>query len=227
MSQEEVYEPSGPSGGPPKQNRGCLGKSIMILGIIAAICLVVCCGAGIWLWTKFRGSITTKPAEVVTIRERIADIDIPEDMQPAFGMDVDFFGIFGWQLAAYGNDLEAVEGEQERTYKGTFLMLMQMNVKGDQQEIEAQLRNQSGEQGPDIRVEERQTRTVTIDGEELDFEFARGTNTEDNRQVRSVSGMFHGRGGPTLFMLVVPEEDWNAEGWNDERAIQLLESIHK
>ncbi len=107
-------------------------------------------------------------------------------------------------------------------------MLMQMQMSGaDPQELENQLQRQSGDQGPDIRVDSREIRDVTIDGEELQFEFAQGTNTEDNSQVRSVSGMFHGRGGPTLFMLVVPEESWNEEEWNDERAIQLLESIHR
>ncbi len=135
------------------------------------------------------------------------------------------------QMAAYGNQVQIAQqqgGQAEGQFKGEFLLIFQTQVNGvNDAQMENQLQNQSGEMGAEIRIESSETHMVMVDGEELEFKFAKGTNTQDNSQVRSVSGVFRGRGGPTFLLLVVPEESWNEEEWNDERAIQLLESIHR
>ncbi len=230
MPPEDVFDPSGPSSA-PKQKRGCLGKTFIVLGIITAVFFALCCGGGFWVFNIIKGSLKETPDEIAAVQQKIADIDVPEELPPAGGIDLDLLGFFNVQMVAYGNQVQIEQqqgGQAQGQFKGEFLLIFQTKIRGlDDVQMETQLRNQSGDMGAEIRIEERETKTVTIDGEELDFEFAKGTNTEDNTEVRSVSGVFHGRGGPAFLMLVVPEDSWNEEGWNDERAIQLLESIHK
>lgn len=229
MPPEEVFDPSGPSSSrPQQQRRGCLGNSLMILGIVTAVCFLICCGVGVFMFSKFRGAVKTEPAEITAVQQKIVDLDIPEEMKPAVAIDLDLFGFFATQIVAYGNQVEVAQadGQAEGKFVGEFLMLIQMQIQDtDPAQVEAQLRNQSDEQGVDIRIESQETRTIAVEGRDVEFQFAKGTNTEDNTPVRTVSGVFQGRNGATLFILVVPEEKWNDEEWNEERATQLIQSI--
>lgn len=230
MPTEDVFDPSG-SPGSTKQKRGCLGKAFLVLGIISAVCMVLCCGAGALVVNKIQNALKEEPEDVKAVLQKIADVDVPEDLPPAGALDLDFFGLFNMQLVAYGNQVQIQQrqdGQAEGEFKGEFLLIFQMKIVGvDDAEMERQLQQQSGDMGAEIRIDSRETQTVTIDGEEREFEFAQGTNVKDNSQVRVVRGAFRGRSNPAYLMLVVPEESWSEDGWNDERAIQLLESIHR
>lgn len=230
MPPEDVFDPAGPSSA-PKQKRGCLGKVFLVLGIITAVSLVLCCGAGALIINKFQNAFKDKPEEVAAVQQQIADIDIPDELPPAGAIDIDFFGLFNMQLAAYGNQVQIQQrqdGQAEGEFQGEFLLIFQMKVAGvDEAAMNRQLQQQTDDMGAEIRIDSRETQTVMIDGEEREFEFAQGTNRKDNTQVHVVRGAFRGRGNPAYLMLVVPEESWNDEGWNETRAIELLESIHR
>jgi hypothetical protein len=221
----DAYEPSDtPS--QPRAKRGCMGRMFLILGIIAAVCIMLCCGAGTWIFFKIRGGLKQEPAEVLAVQEKIIDIDLPEEMRPAGGMDLDFFGVFAMQMAVFGDEVEVPEdqqGQEQASFRGKFLMLMQMHVAGqDPGAMEAQLQTQSNAQGVDIEVTSHELRTIEIDGREVEFDFAQGTNREDNTQIRMVRGAFPGRNGVVMLLLVVPEEQWN-----EEEVMTLLQSIRR
>lgn len=221
----DTYEAGG-SPSQPKAKRGCLGTSLIILGIVAGLCMLVCCGGGAFLYYKFRGVVKSEPAEILAVQEKIVGIDIPEDLRPAFALDIDFFSVFSMQWAIFGDQVQVQQDQQadgQGQFRGRFLVLMQMQATGeDQNAMEVQLRNQANSLGVNIDIEERETKTVEIAGEQIEFEFAQGTNREDDSQVRVVNGVFPSRGGVALLMMVVPEEQWNE--WE---AMTLLQSIQK
>ena len=69
-----------------------------------------------------------------------------------------------------------------------------------------------------VSVTETETRQIAIGGEQVPFEFSKGTS--NGKDVRMVSGVVRGKRGPVMLQLVVPEAQY------DEAAvIQMLESI--
>src|SRR5260370_13837418 len=78
-----------------KQGMSSTSKVLLILGSIAGVCLLACCGGGIFVYMKTKDAIqnfaqnltTTDPVE---IRDRTADIvhiDIPEEFPPVRSFD--------------------------------------------------------------------------------------------------------------------------------------------
>src|SRR5438045_2292471 len=90
-----------------KQGMSSTGKVLLILGSIAGVCLLACCGTGVFLYIKAKDAFqnfaqnltTTDPVE---IRDRTADIvhiDIPEEFPPVRAFD---FFLMKWVL--YGKE---------------------------------------------------------------------------------------------------------------------------
>ncbi len=197
----------------PQKTGMSTGFKVMIaLLVIFALGMCACCGVGVYL-AKQAMNFTDDPAKIAAIQQKIADIDLPEDMAPAMGGSMNL-GLFQMDLAGYGQ-----EG-------GKFLMLMQMQITGaEEAEVERQFRQQANRQGDnDIAINKSEVRTLTVDGEEREFVFAEGTMDVDGAQkaVHQVTGMFSARDGYGYLFLIVPTEEWD-----EEAVIHMIESIHK
>jgi hypothetical protein len=142
----------------------------------------------------------------------ISSINLPETYRPQMGMDLAIAGQ-GMRMAVYGNTAEPGAG-------GTMLMLMQMTIAADEAQMRRELQKSMGNQ-QQINIESSETRTLTIEGEMVDFKFAKGT-TDKGDAMRQVTGVLAGKQGTLMLMLIVPEADWD-----EEEVVGILESIKK
>src|SRR5260370_31120292 len=80
---------------PQKQGISSTAKVLLILGSIAGVCLLACCGGGIFLYYKTKDAIqnfaqnftTTNPDEIRARTAGIVHIDIPEEFPPLRAFD--------------------------------------------------------------------------------------------------------------------------------------------
>ncbi len=188
------------------------GKILLVLFGVGAVSLLLCCGGGYYF---FRNAIdvTQDPAKIAVMQKEIIEIDIPPDVQPAMGMNMNF-GVMKMKIVGYNPD------------SGTSLMLMQMQITGQTKEqMEASFKQQAGQQNKNFRQESAETKTVKVDGQDTDFIFAKGTLNPPNgapKPVRMVTGMFPAKDGMGFIQYSIDEDKY------DEAAvIKTLESIHK
>ncbi|MCA8990641.1 MAG: hypothetical protein KDA69_05185 [Planctomycetaceae bacterium] len=217
MSTEDINEDFGDEElVPKKKGMSTLTKVLLGLGCGGILGIVVCCGAFTYFASQMM-KITDDPNKIAALREEIIGIDIPDTLPPVMGGDMNFFA-FKVKMVGYG------EAE------GHFLLLMGMDIPDanpDQmdQQLKMQANQQLNQQGKNVQIQESETRTLMIDGEERNFVFAKGTMTTKDGQtsdVRQVTGTFRSRNGVGLVIYIIPEEEWN-----EEQTIQMLESIHK
>src|SRR5262245_23479089 len=192
-----------------KQGMSSTGKVLLILGSIAGVCLLACCGGGIFVYFKVKEAIpnlqnlaqnltTSDPEE---IRQRTADIvhiDIPEEFPPVRAFD---FFVMKWVL--YGKESG-----------GPVVMIMEMgqqmqgggaSLKQQREQMLRQMRQQQAQQGGNLNTEmteeSSETREFTINGEKVPFEFIKGT--ANGVPARQIAGIFAGPNGTILIMVMV------------------------
>jgi len=211
-----------------KQGMSSTAKVLLILGSIAGVVLLACCGFGFYIFFHVQEfakdfaknmniSATQNPAEV---RERTQDmlhIDIPDDFKPVQAME---FMIMKW--AVY----------QGKSGPQSMLIIMEMgqqmieqgrnrDAKQQRDEMVQQLRQQP-QVGTmeEIEEESRETRTFTIGGKPVEFDFIKGKTRGSQAVVHRVVGVIPTETGIVLVMLTVPEADYN-----EEQVTRMLESI--
>jgi hypothetical protein len=216
---------------PQKQGMSSTAKVLVVLGSIAGVCLLACCGGGIFLYMKAKDAIqnfaqnftTTNPAE---IRDRTADIvhiDIPEEYPPIRAFD--FFVM-----------KQIIYGKEQGGSPGAMVMIMHIDqpvprgqgpaaAKQQRDQILRQMREQQkGQQGgninTDLTEQSSETREFTINGEKVPFEFIKGTAANGGTPMRQVVGVFPGRSGMVMVMVMVPESEYN-----EEAIVKMIESI--
>lgn len=212
---------------PQQQGMSTTAKVLLILGAIAGIGLLACCGGVAFVGWKFQGiaknfaeNFTTKNADEIRARTAtIVHIDIPDAFQPIQAFDL----IFMKQMI-YGNQA-----------KGSMVMIIEINqpmehasdaaaAKQQRQEILRQMRQQQAQQSGQMNTElaevSSETREFEINGEKIPFEFIKGTAPNGGTPTRQVVGMFAGRQGMVMLMLMVPESDYD-----DETVLKMIESI--
>ncbi|SFI43913.1 hypothetical protein SAMN05421753_1094 [Planctomicrobium piriforme] len=204
----EYHDSFGDEQPQPKPGMSTTVKVLLGLSIGAALMCLVCCGGGIWFWSR-AVSMTENPEEIKTLTQSIATIDVPEGFQPKFGVTMDIWIVM--KMAAFQ------AGPHDT------LVLMQMTIPGGLTEeqmkgsFDQQLKQNNQKH---IDVIEREVRTFKIDGVDRSFEFIKGTDPETKAPVHEVRGLFPGPNGMIFLML---QED--GENWNEERAVKLIESI--
>ena len=83
---------------PRKQGMSSTAKVLIILGSIAGVCMLVCCGGGVFVWFKAKDAIqnfaqnfsTNDPQEIRARTAKIVHIDIPEQFPPMLALDLMF-----------------------------------------------------------------------------------------------------------------------------------------
>lgn len=188
------------------------GKILLILVGVGVVSLLLCCGGGYFF---FRNAleVTQDPVKIASMQKEIIEIDLPPDVQPSMGMNMNF-GVMKMKIVGYSPDA------------GTSLMLMQMQISGQTKEqMEDAFKQQTGQHNKNFRQESAETKTIKVDGQDTDFIFSKGTLNPPNgapKPVRLITGMFPAKDGMGFIQYSIDEDKY------DEAAvIKTLESIHK
>jgi hypothetical protein len=206
---------------PQKQGMSSTAKVLLILGSIAGVCLLVCCGGLAFVGWKFQNlaNIATDPAVVRERTEEIIHIDIPADYVPTHAMKFDWMNVKMKQV-----------GYRHKGSPNSMLMIMETaepmhgaTPKQQRDQIRQALRQQGQQPGQindEINEQSSEIREFTINGETVPFEFIKGTAPGGGTPTRQVVGIFRGREGTVMLMLMAPESDYD-----DAAVVKMIESV--
>ena len=210
---------------PPKRGMSSTAKVLLVLGSIAGVCLLLCCGGGAFFVYKAKDmiSMTDVPQEIKQRTEEIAHVEVVDEFKPIQAMKIAVPNVMTMKWVIYA------KGEKQQS----ILMLMEMNKAGMAVEggagakrqrdemLEAMRQQQGGGKfNTAIKEESTETRVFTINGEKVEFDFIKGTRPGAAGGVRQVVGVFSGKAGVVMFMLIVDESDY------DETAVvKMIKSI--
>ena len=174
----------------------------IVLGIVAAVLLMCVCVCAVgFLALQSMGqflvqSTVTQPGEVAAIGDSIVTYELPPGYSEQFGMQ-----LFGFSVVAFADEAE-----------DSLILLMQFpEFAGlDQAQMETQLREaiQEQTQTGDLDLQRIDQETVTIRDQEVVLAISEGTDEEGN-EIRQITGVFEGRSGPTLLMILGPMDTWD------------------
>jgi hypothetical protein len=196
---------------PPRKSN--TAKILLIVLAVVVVGAVLCCGgAALFVYKQRPIQTTTNPAEIKNKTAAIADIDIPENFRPLMAMDMNMI-VMTMQITAY-------EGQGNEK-----LMIAQVQAPqgADQAQMQQQLRQSMQQQnmGEPLTVKNSESKSVSIDGQDVDFLFSTATNTRDNSEWRQVTGAFPGKNGTAFLSLQEP-----ADSYDEEAVMEMLKSIH-
>lgn len=174
-----------------------------IVGLLVISCICVCAISFILLQSAgsfLEQSLVTDPAEVATIGAKIATYDPPAGYSQNFGMS-----LFGFDLVG----LTAGEGKEE-TAPLIFMMQFPTWANMEEAQMEQQLQQAIGRQAnsQDLQLEIADLNTVTIRDQEVTLTTREGANA-DEVSLRQVTGVFQGKGGPVLLMIMGNIDTWD------------------
>ena len=180
-----------------------VSRGMRVALIIIAIALFLCCVAGLGvtlLGTRLAGrALITNPDRVQTVGSQIADYDVPPGYEQMFAMNM-----MGIKLVAIG--------PSSVTRDLMMIMLMQFppGIEVSQQEMERQveqaLARQTGLNSADmVSVGQEET---TIKGETVSLTVREGITNRGDR-MRQITGLFKGKGGPAILMVMGEVETWD------------------
>ncbi len=207
----------------PQAKKGSGSKVLLILGTIAGLGLVVCCGgAGVGYYMlkdkiKDAFSMTSDPVEVKQKLDEIITIDVPDQFSPMSAMRISP-GVFTMKMIMYQGGANSQSG----------LVIMEMNQPGAdpkqmRDQMLQQMRSQQAQGGgfnSQINVQSKETKPFNINGEATEFDFVKGTRSGDATAMRQIVGTFPGRNGTVLLMVIMPESDYN-----EEAMLKMIKSI--
>jgi hypothetical protein len=207
---------------PRKQGMSATAKVLLVLGSIAGLCLLACCGFVGFVGFKFKDTIkavaeatSNDPVVIKQRLEEVIQLDIPAEFTPVatWGLPL---GEFSMKQFIY----------QNKSNPNSVLVIMETNqpmpAGGDaKQQRDAMLQGmRQGQQygSFDIQEESHETRDFTIEGELVPFEFIKGK--AHGVPARKMMGFFPGRKGLIMLILVVAESDYN-----EEKIVNMIKSI--
>ena len=209
-------------GYPPPQPRsgcgGCLGKFLILLGVIFAIFVALCCG-GIYY---MKSSVSTQPKDVRTITDEIVAIEIPPTLEPAGGgrFQVPLLGKSLGQGAAYAD-----KNKTSLLIVGSFGGVFGEKFK--QQFIEAMQSGQFEQQRADKNDKREELKDVkksrvdrTINGEKAIFDIEQGVGVKSHKAKIRVQGFFEGKTGPAILVI-----ETDADALPEERVMGIIDSM--
>lgn len=188
-------------GAPQKSSTG--SKIMLVLLAIFGGIVLLCCGGGLFIYSRVRTAVYETPAEIAAVRKQMMQIDIPDQFVPAGGADIDLF-IYRMKMATYHRR----EGVSQ-------IAIVKVNVSFGQSDMK-QAREQMRQQGAipaDLEDAKSETRTYEIDGEKIDVSFTHGKLKKDSTVFARPEG--NARGPQPE---VVPEEYAGKEWY----AVQMI-----
>jgi len=180
-----------------------MSRGLKIALVVLAVILFCCCVAGLGatlLGARLFGrAIITDPGRAEAIGHEIAEYELPPGYDEMFAMNV-----VGIKMVAIGPTTPTPES--------MVIMLMQFpaSLEISREEMERQmeqaLARQTGLGSAEMRVVGQEQ--VTIKGEPVTLTIREGA-AEDGRRLRQATGLFQGRGGPTMLMVMGEATAWD------------------
>jgi hypothetical protein len=180
-----------------------MSRGLKIVLVVVAIALFLCCVAGLGitlLGTRLVGqAFITNPDRVQAVGREIADYDVPSGYQQMFAMNM-----MGIKMVAIGPAASTSD----------FMMIMLMQLPAGmgvsraemERQIEQALARQTGLGSADMTSVGQEE--AVIKGETVTMAVREGT-TESGEHLRQISGLFEGRGGPAMLMVVGEVSTWD------------------
>ena len=175
------------------------------LGIVAALVLIcICVGIGGFIGLYFVGdqvtqSVAEQPEEVAVIADGIADYDLPPGFSESFGMS-----LFGFDMVAFsGSD------EQQVILMMQFPRAAGLNQAQMEQQMEQSMQQQMGRQNFNLEVVDEIT--TTIRDETVTLTVREGTD-DQGQGLRQLTGVFPGKDGTVLLMIMGSQQNWDQAG---------------
>ena len=187
---------------------------LIVLGVVLVLCICSCVGFGVFapaIGGMFMSqSVATEPGDVAAIGSNVVDYETPPGYEAVFGMS-----FFGFDLVGLGSDKENPE-------MLIFLMQFPEWAQADQASMEAQLQQSVNQQldSGEMQLETAGEQEVIIGDQPVTLTIREGSNAE-GQSVRQVTGIFQGKGGPAILMIM-----GNVESWDQAAVDQFLASIH-
>ncbi|GAF72861.1 unnamed protein product [marine sediment metagenome] len=210
MTSEATQPPrkSGMSGG---------AKLLIVLGVGGGLLVLLCCGGLIGFGVYMAGGMSQDPEVVREKTGEIAQIEIPDGLDPKMSFDVKF-PVKGRMM------LWTVYLDEGTESVLVLFALAAASASGDQEEMRRAMDQSLQQQGmgeqEGITVEESHTKEVEIRGETATFTIAKGVGEESGRPRIQVTGVFQGETGPAILML-----NADAEKYTEEQIVEMLDSI--
>ena len=182
-----------------------MSRGLRVTLVLVAIALFLCCVAGLGLTllsTRLVGrAFITAPQRVHLVGSQIADYTVPPGYEEMFAMN--FMGI---KLVAIGPVAPATD------FMTIMMMQFPSGLEISREEMERQvqqaLSRQIGLGSADMKAIGHQE--ATIRGESVELTISQGT-TDSGEQLRQVTGLFQGDGGPAMLIITGQEAAWDQE----------------
>jgi hypothetical protein len=199
---------------PPRTEKGWSGLLIGCL-IVGGVLLVLCCGAGGYMFYSMQPTVVQQPAEVRQMADEIAELEVPEGLQPAHGFKMKMFFVMSMKGVVYEAKPDAKQGMM-------VMMEIDAHIQGvDQNQMRQAMSQQVGQADKNISIKKSVTREFTIRGETCQFTFSEAVNTETDEAVRVVNGTFPSHAsGVVMLWMVVP-----AEKYDEAEIEKMIKSI--
>lgn len=176
---------------------------------VVFVCCVCAGGVAVFVTRSMGQAFVTDPAELKLIAEGIAEYDLPPGYREQFGLRFLGFEILVIAPLNFANE--------------NLIMLMQIpsDARLSQAQLEAQIRQALQQQMDlqNLQLEVVGQTDVAIRGEPVTLTVREGTDA-DGRSIRQLSGLFQGKGGPTLIMI-----QGLTGGWDQATIDAFLASI--
>ncbi len=208
---------------PPKSS----SKLWMGLGCGCMVMLALCCG-GVMLfgiggakWAQ--NAALQDPQQINDLANQIAETKLPEalELKPTFGMNM--------KIPLMDRKLMRFAVYADESAGAVFMIgdfdaeMMGGDTKNAMQQMQDAMR-QGGHGKHDMQVVETSVKQLTVRGKPAAFTFAKVKTTPEGKteatEMWQVTGMFEGKSGPAMMLLIAPYEDWTID-----ELIQEIEQI--
>jgi hypothetical protein len=180
-----------------------MSRGLRVALVLSAIAIFLCCVAGLGvtlLGTRLVGrAVITDPDRAQTVGNEIADYELPTGHEVMFASN-----IMNFKMVAIGPTVTTSD----------FLMFIMMqfpagvgvNREEMERQIEQAMARQTGIGSANMRnVGQEQ---VVIKDETVTMTVREGT-MENGEQLRQISGIFQGKGGPVMLMITGVADTWD------------------
>lgn len=188
---------------PKKRMSGCM-LATLIGGGLGVVCLLVCCGVFAWFGSMMIPTTTTVPAEVTAVGQRILNIELPPDFQPASAMTIDNMFIT-MRIAQYSH----------KENKGD-LMLNSMKFKmgnpgqgavpPDQMRVKFEEEIRSS-----LDIKKVESHDITVNGQKVSVAIAEAVDRNNGKGVHTATANIPITNGQTFFLLRLDDDVWDQD----------------